>query len=100
MFGDIPVLGRAYKLHNVQSSGKCLKKASKFCNDLITNSKLNQRHSNLTIIDDERYDGAGATPEMENCRLNLLTKHKDLATALISRGFAKLIHEDNSERIS
>lgn len=98
MFGDIPVLTRQYQLHNIQSTapdGLWPEPVRNFCNNLIV-----ERHCDLIVVDDERYNGAGATPEMENCRLDLLTKHKDLATALISRGFAKLIHEDNSERIS
>lgn len=93
MFGDIPILIRHYQLHNIQSStadGFWPDYVQNFCTDLIV-----ERHCDLIVIDDQHTNGA--IPDVEYCHLNLMSKHKDLATALISRGYAKLVDKPNSE---
>ncbi|XP_055316660.1 RING finger protein 17 [Sitodiplosis mosellana] len=92
-FGDIPALTRQYQLHNIQpttSNGLWPDHVRNFCSMLIV-----ERHCDLIVIDDNQSNGAEATQEVESCRLDLLTKHKDLATALIKNGHAQLIFDDD-----
>lgn len=89
MFGDIPILSRRYQLHNIQpatETGLWPEHVRNFCIYLVIN-----KHCNLDVIDKRSANGTNDEPEM--CRLDLLTKHKDLATALIACGYAKCIKE-------
>lgn len=99
-FGDIPILARQYQLYNIQpntSNGLWPEHVRNYCTNLII-----EHHCDLVIIghDDDRSDEAAAvTPDVEYCRLDLLTKDKDLASALLARDYARLIHHDD-EHIS
>lgn len=96
MFGDIPVLTRQYQLPYIQpttSDGLWPEHVRNFCSDLIV-----ERHCDLVIIDGP--NGAEAASEVENCRLDLLTRDRDLATALITRGYAKPAHPVNGVNYS
>lgn len=89
MFGDIPILSRQYKLHNIQpttETGIWPEHVRDFCIALA-----HDKHCNLVVIDKRSANGTHDGIEM--CRLDLLTKHKDLASALIARGYATYIDE-------
>ncbi|XP_031630084.1 uncharacterized protein LOC116345129 [Contarinia nasturtii] len=86
MFGDIPSLAHQYQLHNIELT-TWPDHVRDYCNQLVLD-----KHCDLTVIEADRNADAQGTSEVEYCKLDLLNKHKDLATALIKCGYARLIN--------
>lgn len=99
-FGNIPALARKYHLYNIKpiaSNGLWSEKAVKWCNDFFFNKYVKQRRCDLIVIDRDDNEATAATIQcIETCRIELFTKDKDLGTALISRGYAQLIHQEDN----
>lgn len=84
MFQDIPMLSRQYKLANVRpkdGSHVWPEQVRDYITQLIV-----AKQCNLVPLGQPFRD---ASMEMEMCHLKIFTKYNDLATALISRGFAE-----------
>lgn len=87
MFGNIPVLLRLYQLDNIRpTTGKGLwpDKVRDFCTETVV-----ERQCNLIVTDQSFASKSHEEPTL--CKLEMFTKEKDLASALVSRGWADWI---------
>lgn len=98
MFGDIPILMRMYMLHNIEplsENGYWPEGTRDQCVELII-----EKQCHLEVMEEKTTIGKPEDQytheEYDKCRLGLFNKHKDLATVLVARGFAKYIEEPSS----
>ena len=87
MFGNIPVLSRLYQLENIRplnGNEWWPEEVREFCSETVV-----ERQCNLIVTD--------PSPELKShdeqtlCKLEIFTKDKDLASALVTRGMADWI---------
>lgn len=87
MFGDIPVLSRLYQLDNIRSKsedGLWPDYVREFCGDLVVERQCN------VIVTDHLY--TTKSPDQPTlCKLEIFTRDRDLATALVTREMADWI---------
>lgn len=94
MFGNIPVLSRLYQLDNVRplsENGLWPEKVRDFCSETVV-----ERQCNLIITDHSAESKSPDEPTL--CKLEMFTKDKDLATALVSRGMADWIRTSSIDK--
>lgn len=96
MFGDIPVLTRLYQLDNIRSvteNGLWPEKVRNFCTETVVD-----RQCHLTITESDWTEKPHSEPTL--CKLEVFTREKDLASALVSRGLAEWIQKPNDTTAS
>lgn len=89
MFGDIPVLTRLFQLDKIRpltENGLWPDEVVQYCSEAVV-----ERQCNLIITDHQSYD------EPILCKLEMFTRDKDLATALVTRGLADWIRSPMDE---
>lgn len=87
MFGNIPVLSRLYQLDNIRSlaaNGTWPAEVSTFCSMSVV-----EKQCNVIVIDDLAASKSPYDPTI--CKLEIFTKDKDLASALVANGLAQWI---------
>lgn len=87
MFGNIPVLSRLYQLDNIRplsENGLWPDDARDVCSEIVV-----ERQCNLIVTDHSPASKSADEPTL--CKLEIFTKDKDLASALVSRGMADWI---------
>lgn len=97
MFGDVPALSHQYQLHNICSAsvdGLWTEAAQSFCMKLII-----EKHCDLEVVK-ERSSCDDESPQIDSCRLESLSKYKDVASTLVSYGHARFIEDPSEEPIS
>lgn len=88
MFGNIPVLARQYQLHNIRplnADGIWTDHARQFCINLVV-----EKQCNLLVMNEPPTESSAAY-EIETCKLEIFTKQKDLASALVMNNLADWI---------
>lgn len=85
MFGEIPVLARPYRLHNVKTADglKWSKKMLNFVDETVL-----ERQCNIEVV------SCSQTPDdQEECNIEIFTKDKTLQNALLTRNYAIAAHD-------
>lgn len=93
MFGNIPVLSRLYQLDKIRpmtEHGLWPDDVREFCSEIVV-----ERQCNLIVTD---HSFASKSPDEPTlCKLEIFTKDKDLASALVSRGMADWIRASSDK---
>lgn len=87
MFGNIPVLSRLYQLDNIRplaANETWPAEVSAFCSMSVV-----EKQCNVIVIDDLAASKSPYEPAI--CKLEIFTKDKDLASALVANGLAQWI---------
>lgn len=94
MFGNIPVLSRLYQLDNIRpltENGTWPEQTRKYCLANVV-----ERHFNLIVTDDLAATKSHDEPTL--CKLELFTKDKDLASALVALKLAQWIRPITNDK--